>query len=139
MNEHGFSDMKIGMNAEFQATVSDADLDRFTAMSGDSNPLHSDASYASDKGFRDRVVHGLLSSMYYSQLVGVHLPGHYCLLHSIDISFVAPCFPSQELTVSGKVHRIHDAFRQVEVKARIQDGNGETVSRAKIKVGFLDV
>lgn len=47
MNEYSFSDLKIGMEEKFSYTVTQEKQDLFTKLSGDINPMHIDADYAS--------------------------------------------------------------------------------------------
>lgn len=41
-------------------TVTAADIDAFTALSGDDNPLHTDDAYAATTQYGERIAHGLL-------------------------------------------------------------------------------
>ena len=41
-------------------TVTEADIGAFAALTGDYNPLHTDAEYAKDTVFGERIAHGLL-------------------------------------------------------------------------------
>lgn len=138
MNKYSFTDIYIGMQESFGVTVDSEKMDMFLAISGDNNPLHTDFSYAQNRGFRDVVVYGLLTSSFYSTLVGVYLPGRYCLLQGIDIQFTKPVFTGDKLTVTGKVHFINEAFKYIEIKASITNQEGVKVSKATIRVGLTD-
>lgn len=138
MNEYRFEDLKVGLEASFSREISLEMLQTFIGISGDNNPLHAQREYALVKGYKDQVVHGMLTASLYSTLVGVYLPGKYCLLQSVDSQFVKPVFPGDKLNVSGKVKQINDTYKQVEIKARVENQDGILVSRAKIKVGVLD-
>ena len=137
MNKYLFSDIKIGLNHSFEARVSSEEMDKFLDISGDNNPMHIDSTYAKSKGMKDRVVYGMLSSSFYSTLVGVYLPGKFALLHSIDLQFLKPVFIGYVLTVYGEVSRINETFRQIEVKAYMLNQNMIKISRAKIKTGLI--
>jgi 3-hydroxybutyryl-CoA dehydratase len=136
VNEYRFSDLAVGMREEFTRTVTPEMLRAFAALSGDTNLLHSSSDEARGRGFRDVVVFGMLTSSFYSALVGVYLPGRWCLLHGIKIDFVAPAFPGDELTVRGEIAHLSEAYRRAEVNATIHDARGTLVSRAKITVGI---
>lgn len=137
MNQYKFSDLVLGMTESFEATITSEMMDQFLVMSGDTNPLHTDASYAKEKGFPDRVVYGMLTSALYSKLVGVYLPGKYCLLQEVKTSFHKPVFIGDTLNVFGEVAYLNDAFSVVEIKAHIINQDGVKVSKAKIKAGIL--
>jgi len=137
MNEYALADLSVGMAQEFSVTVTTGMTKRFVEISDDVNPLHVDEHYAHDKGFRDRVVHGMLSSAFYSTLVGVYLPGKYCLLQSIKITFHQPVFAGNHLKVRGEVTHVSEALRVITVRGSITNQDGDTVSKAQIQVGFI--
>jgi 3-hydroxybutyryl-CoA dehydratase len=108
-------------------------MNKFLDISNDINPLHIDKNYAKQKGFKDRVVYGMLTSSFYSTLVGVYLPGKYCILQGIDIQFSKPVYIDDELRISGKVSYINEAYKQIEIKATIINQENKKVSKATIK------
>ena len=138
MNTYTFQELCAGMTAHFIVKVTFADIDRFCEVSGDNSPIHMNLTRAKEKGFSNRVAHGMLISAYYSRLVGVYLPGANGYLHAIDISFKKPVYPEDEIIVSGEIVYIHEAYKQIEISAYIKKESGEVFSKAKIKVGVLD-
>lgn len=138
MNDYKFADIEIGLEVSFKTIIDESKMDKFLDISNDINPLHIDADYAKEKGFPDRVVYGLLTSSFYSTLVGVHLPGKYCILQGIDIQFSNPVYIDDTLKISGKVSYINESYKQIEIKAIITNQNNKKVSRATIKVGLID-
>lgn len=103
MNKYTISDLAVGLKESFEVTIDESIMDKFLDISNDTNPLHIDSQYAVSKGFRAKVVYGLLTSSYYSTLVGVHIPGKYCILQGIDIQFSRPVYIGDTLRVSGEV------------------------------------
>ena len=138
MNYYKLSDMEIGLEEFFEATIDEYKMDKFLEISNDINPLHLDRDYAKEKGFSNRVVYGLLTSSFYSTLVGVYLPGKYCILQGIDIQFSKPVYIDDTLKISGKVSYINEAYKRIEIKAIITNQDNKKVSKATIKVGLID-
>jgi len=138
MNEYKFSDIEIGLEESFKVKIDASKMDKFLDISNDINPLHVDSNYAKKKGFPGRVVYGLLTSSFYSTLVGVYLPGKHCILQGIDIQFSKPVYIGDALKISGKVSYINEAYKQIEIRAFITNQNNEKVSKATIKTGILD-
>ena len=138
MNEYKLSNIKIGLEESFSVVIDSSKLDKFLDISNDLNPLHVDNAYAKEKGFDGRVVYGLLTASFYSTLVGVHLPGKYCILQSIDTQFLKPVYIGETLTISGTISYINEAFKQIEIQATIVNQNGQKVSKATIKTGLID-
>jgi 3-hydroxybutyryl-CoA dehydratase len=138
MNEYKFTDIQIGLEESFEVTIDAAMMDKFLDISNDTNPLHIDSDYAKEKGFQDRVVYGLLTASFYSTLVGVYLPGKYCILQGIDIQFSKPVYSNDIVKISGKVSYINEAYKQIEIKATITNEANQKVSKATIKIGVMD-
>ncbi len=138
MNEFKFSDLYVGIEQSFEVTIVPSMMKNFLEISSDINPLHLDETYAQEKGFASRVVYGLLTSSFYSTLVGVYLPGKYCILQGIDIQFTKPVYINDSLTVTGKITYINDAYKQIEIKATVINQAGKKVSKATIKTGIVD-
>ena len=56
-----FEELTVGDEAISQGrTVTEADIVAFAALTGDRNPLHTDAEYAKGSIFGERIAHGLL-------------------------------------------------------------------------------
>ncbi len=138
MNTYKFSDIEVGLEESFEVKIDASKMDKFLDISNDINPLHIDSDYAKEKGFSNRVVYGLLTSSFYSTLVGVYLPGKYCILQGIDIQFSKPVYIDDTLKISGKVSYINEAYRRIEIKAIITNQENKKVSKATIKVGVID-
>jgi 3-hydroxybutyryl-CoA dehydratase len=135
-NEYQWDDLEVGLRHEFTVTLTAEMMAAFAGISEDTNPLHVDADYAIGAGFPGPVAFGLLTSSFYSKLVGVHLPGRRALLHGIDLDFTSPAFVGDTLLVAGEISYLNDAHQQLELRARITNQDGKRVSRAKIRVGL---
>ena len=138
MQEYLFRDIEIGLKHSFEVEITVAQMQHFLDISGDVNPMHIDEEYAKSNGMKDRVVYGMLTSAFYSTLVGVYIPGKYALLHSIEVGFVNPVFIGDKLKIEGVVTSVNELFNQIEVKATIRKQCSEKISRAKIKIGILN-
>jgi len=137
VNEYTIQDCKAGLKSSFQYTVTEQKQMDFCNVSGDVNPLHIDESFAQKSGQPGRVVYGMLQGALYSQLVGVHLPGKYCLLQDIKITFMTPVYINDELTVVGEIKDVDERYKRISVKAYILNQNNKKVSRALISVGIM--
>lgn len=89
-------------------------------------------------GYNDKLVYGMLTASFYSKLVGVYLPGEYCLFHECDVQWPKPVYIGDVLTVVGKVIEKNEQFRRIKIKAFIKNQNGDKVSRAVLTVGVLN-
>jgi 3-hydroxybutyryl-CoA dehydratase len=136
MNAYTFRELGVGMAHAFEAVVTPAMMRRFREDTGDDSPLHFDPEVARSRGFSDVVVYGMLAASFYSTLVGVHLPGRHALLHGINADFVKPVYTGVPLRVGGEVIQLVEAYRRIEIQASITTATGETLSKARIRVGL---
>ena len=130
-----WEDLGLGAGAQFDVTLTDAMMSGFATLSGDENPLHLDADFARQAGHPGCVAFGMMTSAFYSRLVGMHLPGRRALLHGISVDFHSPAYSGDILTVSGTVSFRNEAYRRLELKATIVNQHGALISRARIQVG----
>ena len=137
MNAYRWEDLQIGLRQSFEVTVTAEMLAAFALLSGDTNPLHVDPDYAQRQGHPAPVVYGLLTSSFYSRLVGVHLPGRLAMLQGIDVHFSAPAYVNDALKVVGEITFRSNAYKRIEIGASIRNASGKLISKALIRVGVL--
>jgi len=135
VSRFSFEDLRIGQEAAFEAAVTEADIDRFAAASGDISPLHVDAGFARSRGFAGRVAHGAYLTALASRLVGVHLPGENCLLQSLAMQFRRPVLAGSRVEVRGVVGQLSAAVQTAVIKLTVCDAlTGEVAATGKATV-----
>lgn len=140
MNEYTFDECYIGMEVSFNKVITADMMEKFQDLTGDDNPLHNDDSFAfniSDGKYTERVCYGMLTASFLSTLVGVYLPGKYCIIHSVNIDFVKPVFIGDYLKIEGKIKDKSDAVRQLSIKLTIKNQADDKVLRGTLKVGVM--
>jgi 3-hydroxybutyryl-CoA dehydratase len=110
LQERRLEDLRIGQTAEHRRVVSEADIDTFAAVSGDTNPVHLDAAYAAQTRFGGRIAHGLLAASYLSALLGTELPGPGAVYVSQTLRFRRPVRIGDDVTARVTIAAI-DAER----------------------------
>ena len=97
-----FEDFPVGAVHRTPArTVTEADVTAFAALSGDGNPIHTDAEFARRTPFRRRVAHGLLVQSIATGLAhrtGI-FDGTIVAIAEMTIRFEAPVFFGDTLRV----------------------------------------
>lgn len=94
-------ELAVGDVVRFTKPVSAADVERFAAASGDTNPLHLDEEWAGETRFDGRIVHGTLVSGLISAALA-RLPGNVVYL-SQQVEFRAPVPVGEEVTAVVEV------------------------------------
>jgi len=89
---------RVGQRAERTRRVSQKDIERFTAISGDRNPLHYDEDLAQQTTFGKIIVQGGITSAILNAVVAEDLPGPGTVFLHVDWSFEAPVHPGDEIT-----------------------------------------
>lgn len=138
MKEYRFEDLRIGQEEHFSVTVTEEMMEMFKELSGDTNPLHNDREFALKQGYLDKVAYGLLTTSFISKLVGVYLPGKYCLLQGIDVKYVRPVYVHDILIVKGTVDELHPSVKRAAIKVEIMNQDEKKVVKGKVEVGFLN-
>ncbi len=124
---HGFylEDLSVGQSASYAKTITEADVILFAGISGDDNPVHINAEYAAETMFKDRIVHGMFSAALISAVLGTRMPGPGAIYIDQQISFKAPVYIGDTVTVTATVTEINLERRRVTL---------ETTCRVKGKV-----
>ena len=98
-----YDEIELGKEEFFTRTITEKDLQQFAEITGDYNPLHFDEEYASKTRFKKRIAPGLLTSSFFSRLIGMVLPGRQALYLSQEFKLVKPVFIGDTLTIKGAV------------------------------------
>ena len=90
-----------GDHAELTRTVAPRDIELFTEISGDRNPLHYDERAARASRFGELVVQGGVTSAILNAVVAEELPGPGTVFLNVSWDFRAPVRPGD--TITGRV------------------------------------
>lgn len=94
---------KVGDAAEMTKVFTEEDVYLFAGITGDRNPVHISKEYAAGTRFRERIVHGILTSGLISATIGMKLPGTGCLYVSQTVNFLKPVKIGDEITARVEV------------------------------------
>ncbi len=87
-----------GQQASRTRTVTDRDIELFTEMTGDRNPLHYDEAAARGSRFGGIIVQGGITSGILNAIVAEDLPGPGSVFLEANWRFTAPVRPGDEIT-----------------------------------------
>jgi len=99
-------ELKPGMSASTERTVTEKDVQLFGEATGDMNPVHFDEDYARKTIFRGRVAHGALSIGFISALLGTTLPGDGSIFVSASIVFKLPVRIGDTVVTTATVREV---------------------------------
>nr|CAH7716043.1 unnamed protein product [Callosobruchus chinensis] len=92
-----FSRFKVGEIVSISRKISQSDIDSFTKLSGDSNPVHSSSSH------EKAVVHGAFLNALVSAAIGTKLPGPGTIVVQQTLNFPNKCYAEENVTVQVKL------------------------------------
>ena len=128
-------DIEVGQKVKFFKTFRQEDVEKFSEISGDNNPVHLDINYASKTIFKKRVVHGFLTASLISAAIGTKLPGPGSIYLNQSLKFLAPVFPDEEVIVELTIKNINLEKRRVIIDTTCICNNKEVlVGEAEILV-----
>jgi acyl dehydratase len=93
----------VGETARRSRVVQARDIELFTELTGDRNPLHYDEEAASRSRFGGVIVQGGVTSGLLNAVVAEDLPGPGSVFLHVDWSFRAPVRPGDEITAEVEV------------------------------------
>lgn len=128
-----FEELSVGQSAEFSRTVTEADVMSFANVTGDFNPVHTDAEAAAKSRFGVRIAHGMLSAGYISATIAGHLPGPGSIYLGQTLKFTAPVRFGDTVTTTVEVLELLSKNR-VRLSTTCRNQNGQTVLEGEATV-----
>lgn len=117
----------VGDRAQRSRRVEWADIERFTEISGDRNPLHYDEEAAKRSRFGRIIVQGGVTSGLLNAVVAEDLPGPGSVFLQVSWSFKAPVGPGDEITAQVEVLSARDDKPIYELATTITNQAGVVV------------
>ena len=94
---------EVGERARRSRRFRAQDIELFTELTGDRNPLHYDREVAARSRFGGIIVQGGITTGLLNALVAEDLPGPGSVFLHVDWSFKAPVRPGDEITAEVEV------------------------------------
>jgi acyl dehydratase len=91
--------------------VTEADLEKFIEATGDNNRIHTDSSFAREKGLKEIIAHGVFVDAIQSKRFGTQNPGHGTLYAGISNVFIEPVYLNEEYQIQ---------YRKIQEKNNLQ-------------------
>jgi phosphate acetyltransferase len=129
-----FDEMSIGQSAELVRTLTQADVQAFAAVSGDSNPAHLDPAYAAETIMHTIVGHGMWTGALVSAVFGTMLPGLGTIYLEQNLRFRRPVRIGDVLTVRVTVRAKDEVKKHVEFDCAVINQKDETIVSGTARV-----
>ncbi len=119
-----YEDLKIGMSYSLSKAFGSDEVEAFSKLSMDANPLHLDANYAEKSMFGKRIVHGFLTASLFSAIIGTKFPGEGSIYLNQNMSFLHPVFHDQLVTATVTVKELFPEKHRVLFETVCKDVSG---------------
>ena len=117
----------VGDRASRTRRVEEADIRRFTEITGDRNPLHYDVAAAEASRFGRIIVQGGVTSGLLNAVVAEDLPGPGSVFLQVNWSFRAPVGPGDEITAQVEITSAREDKPIYELATTITNQDGVVV------------
>lgn len=121
------SDLKIGQSYEMQRSFSELEIKAFADLSGDTNPIHTDADFAKSSRFGQLIVPGFLTASLFSAIIGTKFPGIGSIYLNQNMVFLKPVFLNQKVTASVSVRELYPEKNRALLETVCFDEKGEKI------------
>jgi acyl dehydratase len=118
---------QVGQVARRSRLVQASDIERFTEISGDRNPLHYDEAAAKKTRFGGLVVQGGVTSAILNAVVAEDLPGPGTVFLQVNWSFKAPVRPGDTITGEVRITKVREDKPITEMATRVLLADGTVV------------
>jgi 3-hydroxybutyryl-CoA dehydratase len=118
-------------------TITEADIVQFATLTGDMHPQHTDAAWAAESRFGERIAHGMLVLSYAVGLVPLDPERVVALRRVADVVFKHPAYIGDTIHVDGRIESlkpVDDQHGLVEAQWKIVTQRGRTVARARVEM-----
>jgi len=119
--------VEVGQRAQRTRVVRERDIELFTELTGDRNPLHYDETAAARSRFGGIVVQGGVTSGLLNAVVAEDLPGPGSVFLHVDWRFLAPVRPGDVLTAEVRVLQVREDKPVTTLATTVHTGDGVLV------------
>jgi acyl dehydratase len=128
-----------GQRASRSRTVLTSDIERFTEISGDRNPLHYDVDLAARTHFGEIVVQGGVTSAILNAVVAEELPGPGTVFLETRWRFLAPTRPGDTIRGEVEITSVRQDKPVTTLATRVVRGDGVVVLDGTAVCWTMDV
>lgn len=116
---------EVGASAERQKEVSRADIELFSALTGDRNPLHTDAKAAERSRFGGLIVQGGVTTGLLNAVVAEDLPGPGSVFLSVHWDFKKPVYVGDRITARVEIVERRDDKPICQIATSVRNDRDE--------------
>ena len=102
-------------------SFSQEEVNRFAEITGDHNPIHTDAAYAATTMFKKPIMHGFLGGAIFSKVFGTLFPGEGTIYLKQSMAFVKPMFVDTTYVATFTVKEVISEKHRAQIDTIISE------------------
>jgi acyl dehydratase len=102
-------------------SYSQQQVEEFARVTGDNNPVHTDAAYAATTMFKVPIMHGMLGAALFSKIFGTLFPGEGTIYLGQTLNFLRPMYAGKEYEAVFTVKEVMLDKNRAVVETKIID------------------
>jgi hypothetical protein len=129
--------MLVGDKVKKDVYLGEEVVGMFSQLSGDNAKFHKNLTYCNKHGFEKPIVYGFLLGSYFSEILGMKLPGEGYVIHSVLLNFKKHIYVGSFTSYEAVVTKIVEGIGVVSLDLKIRV-NGETHVDGKAQCVRID-
>jgi 3-hydroxybutyryl-CoA dehydratase len=114
---------KKGMVFSWDFSFTDEQINNYAYLSGDFSPLHLNSDFGRQKGYENKIVHGVLIASQCSRLIGHEVPDQNLVMTDLKLNFKKPTYPNNKINFKAEIVNISEATKYIEFKCQFSNNN----------------
>lgn len=119
-------------------SFSQEEVNRFAEVTGDKNPVHTDATYAAKTLFKRPIMHGMLSASLFSKVFGTLFPGEGTIYLKQSLNFLKPMYVDTKYDAVFTVKELIKDKNRAVVETLIKNKDGLVCTSGEATVLNVD-
>lgn len=124
---------------ETNIAITKFELERYSEISNDFNPIHTDAIYASKTIYQKQIIQGNLVISKFTGLIATNLPGPGSVIVQQSARFINPIFVNQEIVLKLSVTKEIKRANLFYLEGICTDEENKKLMEASFKVHVVEV
>ena len=127
-------DLSVGQRATRELTVTEEAVRAYAGVTGDYNPLHFDAEFASRTRFKRLIAQGGIATGLLHALVAMDMPGAGSVFLNQRWSFPQPVYIGDTIRAEATVKSVQERRRIARIDFVVENQRGQIVLKGEASV-----
>ncbi|NIJ55895.1 MaoC family dehydratase [Dyadobacter arcticus] len=111
----------VDSSFEYAFKFTQDEVQRFADLTGDNNPIHLDAEYATTTSFKKPIIHGMLGATVFTKVLGTQFPGFGSIYVKQTMEFLRPMFVETDYKAIFRIVSINEEKHMADISTELVD------------------